>query len=309
MSALDFGVHLTGKSPEKMRQILGRVIVNRETIQLSVSVVGDKKQDMTLTIRPLIASDDAVLDKKESQPIEMNGFLFEIIDMPNLRNSNHNQKQLYQHNLKHLEEKLRSFSGNMKTLLNARQNDNEEETCRRLKQKYDAVIHSIQSFEKRVHQELLTENPDIFPVDLLETLNNTINKVQPDAKKRTIHISVQSADIIPLVQADPEGITDLLGAIISLLVADALDDSTIIISVNLHQDKIICSLVNVGVGMPPKTFQRFLASPDRADRDEFQKIHRVLPNLQQWQATFSGTSDFGQGLSFKLLLMPMSKSA
>jgi len=309
MSALDFGVHLTGKSPEKMRQILGRVIVSRETIQLSISVAGDKKHDMTLTVRPLIASDDVAVDKNKFQPIEMNGFLFEIIDVPNLMDSSHNQKQLYRQNLKHLREKLKSFSGNMKAILNARQNDNEEETCQRLKQKYDAIIHSVQSFEKRVHQELLAETPGILPVDLLKTLNSTTDNLQPDANKRNVHISVQSGDAIPLIQAAPKGITDLLEAIISLLIADALDDSTIIISVNLRRDEIICSLVNVGVGMPPETFQRFLDSPDRADRDEFQKIHRLLPNLQRWQATFSGTSDFGQGLSFKLLLTPMSKPA
>ena len=309
MSALDFGMHLTGKNPEKMRQILGRVIVKRETIQLSISAVGDIKQDMTLTIRPLTAPDDMVVDKNKSHPIEMNGFLFEIIDVPNLTNSNHKQKRLYRNDLRHLQEKLRSFSGKMEALLNARQNKNGEETYQPLMQEYDAIIHSIQSFEQRTQQELTTENPDIFPINLLETINNTIENVQADAKKHNIHISVQSADTIPLVQAAPEGITDLLGAIISLLIADALDDSTIIISVNLHQDEIICSLVNVGIGMPPETFQRFMASPDRADRDEFQIIHRVLPNLQQWQATFSGTSDFGQGLSFKLLLMPMSKSA
>jgi CHASE2 domain-containing sensor protein len=309
MSALDFGVNLTGKSSKKMRQILGRVIVNRETVQLSITIMGDKKQNMMLTIRPLIASDDMVVDKNESQPVEMNGFLFEIIDMPSLSISSHNQKQLYKHNLKHLREKLRSFSENMKILFNTRQNDNEEENCRRLKQKYDAVMHSIQSFEKRVHQELLAENPDISPVDLLEIFKSTIDNVQPDAQKRNVHISIQSADNIPLIQADPKGITELLGAIISLLIADALDDSTIIISANLQQDEIMCSLVNVGVGMPPETFQRFLASPDKADRDEFQKIHRILPHLQRWQATFSGTSDFGQGLSFKLLLMSMNKSA
>lgn len=309
MSALDFGMHLTGKSSEKMRQILGRVIVKRETVQLSISVMGDKKKNMTLTIRPLTAPDDMVVDKNKSQPIEMNGFLFEIIDAPNLANSGNNQKQIYQQDLKHLQEKLKSFSGSMKALLNARPNDNEEETCRRLRQKYDAIMHSIQSFEKRVKQKLLTENTAIYPVDLLETLKSTMENVQPDAKKHNIHISIQSDDTIPLVQADPEGITDLLGAIVSLLIADALDDSTIIISVNLHNDEIICSLVNVGLGMPPETFQRFIASPDRADRDEFQIIHRVLQNLKQWQATFLGISDFGQGLSFKLLLIPMSKSA
>lgn len=309
MSALDFGVHLTGKSPEKMRQILGRVIVKGETIQLPISIMGDKKQDMTLTIRPLTALGDMIVDKTKPQPIEMTGFLFEIIDVTNLTNSSHKQKQLYQNNLKHLQEKLGLFSGNLKALLHVQHNKNEKETCQRLIQKYDAIIHSIQSFEKRMEQRRLTKNPDIFPVDLLETLNGTIDTVQPDAKKRNVHISIQSADTIPLIQADPKGIADLLGAIFSLLIADALDDSTIIISVNSHQNEIMCSLVNVGVGMPPETFQRFLTSPDRADREEFQIIHRVLPNLQQWQATFLGTSDFGVGLSFELLLMPVNKSA
>ena len=246
ISALDFAVQLTGESPEKIRQLLSRVIVNHETNQLSISAVGDRKQELMLKIRPFIASDDTEEEEDSAKPIEMNGFLFEIVDMPNLADSSRNDK-------------------------------------------------------------FLAERPGVFSIDLLEIIKISIDNAQLVAEKRKILLKFQTSGTIPFIQAEPEKLTNLLEAILSLLIADALDDSTVMISVNVKQDEIICSLVNTGVGMPSETFQRFLTSPVRADGAEFQKIHRILPELLRWQATLSGSSDFGQGLSFKLILMPLSE--
>ncbi|MCK5517582.1 MAG: CHASE2 domain-containing protein, partial [Desulfobulbaceae bacterium] len=307
MSALDFAVHLTGESPERIRQLLGRVIVNHETIQLSISIVGDRKQELMLKVRPLISSDDTETESDNAQPIEMNGFLFEIIEISHSTDSSRSQKKLWQRNLKHLQQELESFSGDMNTQLLEQKKSSEEEIYQYLRKKYDDILHFVKSFDKRMHQEFLAESSGIFPVDLLEIIQNSIDTMQPAAEKHNIILSLSMSDTIPLIQAEPEELMDLLEAILSLLIADALNGSTVIISADLNQDEIICSLVNTGVGMPSETFQRFLTSPGRAERIEFQKIHRLLPELRRWQAALSGSSDFGKGLSFKLILKPQNE--
>jgi len=307
MSALDFAVHLTNESPLKIRQLLARVIVNHEIIQLNISINGDKKHDQMLTIRPLKASEETVVDKDNPQPFELNGFLFEITDIPNRLESNKNQQEIWQHSLKHLQAELEVFSGDVRAIFSDRRDTGQTDACHRLINKIEAIIDYINSFDRQVEQRLSADNPVTFRVDLLESLQEAIDTVQQTADKNNILFSIRNSGTAPIVQAEPDDLTSLLEAILSLLVTDALDDSTVIISVDLKQDEVICSLANRGVGMPSEIFQRFLTSPGRDDRIEYQKMHRILPQLQHWRAAFSGASDFGQGLQFKLILKPLNE--
>ncbi len=305
MSALDFAVHLTGENPEKIRQLLGRVIVNYETKQLSISNVGDNKQDLILKVRPLLAVDENS-GGSGSQPIEMNGFLFEIIDMEHAVGLGRDQENVWLSSLKHVQGELESFAGNMEAALSGPQEQSEEEHCRRVWQEYDTILHSIRSLEERMHRELLNGGAGAYPVDVVETIKKIIKIVQPDAELRKIQLSLQAPDAVPRTLAVAEELMDLIQAIISLLIADALDGSTVTIAVELDQEEILCSLSNAGVGMPDETFQRFLSSPGLKDRIEFQMIHRTLPELKRWQAALSGSSVFGQGHSFRLTLTPFA---
>lgn len=305
MSALDFAVHLTGESPERIRQLLGRVIVNHETRQLTISEVGGKKPGMVLKVRPLLAVEEAQ-EGGAAQPIEMNGYLFEIIELQNDREPDGNKGSLWLAGLRQIQDSLKSFGGDMEAAMIDRQHGSKEEQCRRLRQEYDAIIHSIRRLDDRMKLALAVDGGGMPPVDILDVLRGVIHTMEPVAEHHRIEITLQSPESLPLVLAGHAELMELLESVVSLLITDALDGSTLSITAETDRDGVHCTFANSGVGMPPEVFQRFLTSPGAKDRIEYQKIHRAMPELHQWRATLSGSSEFGRGLSFKLTLSPLS---
>lgn len=299
MSALDFAVQLSGESPQKVRQLLGRVIVNHETKQLSIPGKRGNGRNLILNVRPLIATDDTA-NGDDPHPIEMNGFFFEIVDVEEAVKEAPEREKLWLIGLKQLRKELESFAGDMRVTLTDRCGGKNQDQCRCLREDYENLMGSVKALDERIEKELLVGGTDVFPVDLLECLHKTLHQFQPDLEQRNIELALKTPDDLPPVLAAAEELVDLLQALLSLLVSDALDGSVVMVTVESKPENVCCLLSNTGVGMPPEAFQRFLTAPQAKDRIEFHKIHRSQQELKRWRASFSGSSNFGRGLSFRL---------
>ena len=302
MSALDLAVQITGEGQERIRQLLSRVIINRETVQLPITATEGKQQSLMLRIRPMMTANS---DEKDSpaQPLEMKGILFEINDVSSVIELSRIKEKLYSSGLTQLQGKLDALSKEIKPPgINTDQPQEKNDNA--LWQRCDDIMTFLQSINSYMGKTTLAKSADSFPVDLLEILNKSTSAMQRAAENRDIVFLITTSETLPLVLAAPDKLLELFDALLSLLIADAFENSTININVKSEQEKIICLLTNSGVGMPTETFQRFLDASNDIDRVEFKNIHHIQPELHLWKSTLTGSSDFGQGISFKLTLTP-----
>jgi len=299
-SSLDLGVCLTGKSTEKVRRLLSRVVIERKNIRLPAKL-GVGTGAFELIIHPVTLETEST--KFKTSPFQILGILFELLDISNLQEAWHLQEELFEQTNFHLHQDLEQMLTAEKVL----KQDNLE-TSRKTealsllhssRQDMQTFVEDIDSF---VTDNLLTEHADIFPVNPATLLRQAVRALQQEAEQGGITCSINAQDHIELVYAGPEMFKELLAALTKVLLDDAVPKTVMAADFSLRENELLCTLSNTGYGMPDATFQQYLFDQEAARSQAFAKIHRILPELERWGACLCGTSMIGQGIRFELML-------
>ena len=300
LSALDLAVRMTGSAPEQIRKLLGKVIINYESVQLPITVGEEKHQTMMLRIRPLVAANEDD-DELRLQPIELNGILFEINDVSSLVEINRVRESLFHYSLLHMKDELEMLSSDFKELDDAAGSDMEANYLSLLdrSRKLEDFIGSLDSY---LGQENLLEGTTPYPVAIGDIIERCVTTMQPTAERRDIGVSAYLPDALPLALMVPNRFMELFETLLQVLINDGYEGSVIGVEVIRNDQSLVCRMNNEGVGMPDATLQRFLAPGQHVDRPDFQIINQIRPELDYWQASLSGSSSFGLGIRFELTL-------
>ncbi|NNK58299.1 MAG: CHASE2 domain-containing protein [Desulfofustis sp.] len=300
LSALDLAVQITGSTQEQIRKLLGKVVINYESVQLPITAGQEKNQTLMLRIRPLVAANEDD-DDLRLQPIELNGILFEINDVSSLVEINRVRESLFSHSLLHVKEELGTLSADFKSLGNIEGTKGAAEYLPLLdrSRKLQEFIGQLDSY---LGQENLLEGTMPYPVGLAEILERCVTSIQPLAVRRKIGVSTYVPEGIPLALMVPNRFIELFEALLQVLITDGYEGSVIEVEVSQDSQSLACRLKNEGVGMPDETLHRYLDPAQPVDRTDFQTINQISPELEHWKAELSGSSSFGRGISFELVL-------
>ncbi len=162
-SSLDLGVCLTGKSMEETRGLLSRVVIEKKNIRLPAKL-GTDDCAFELIIHPVTLETEST--KSNTSPFQILGILFELLDISNLQQAWHLQEELFEQTNFHLHQDLEQMLAAEELL----KQDNLETSRKtealsllhRSRQDMQTFVEDIDSF---VTDNLLTEHPDIFPVN------------------------------------------------------------------------------------------------------------------------------------------------
>ena len=300
LSALDLAVRITGSTPEQIRKLLGKVIINYESVQLPITVGEEKHQTLMLRIRPLVAANEDD-DELRLQPIELNGILFEINDVSSLMEINRVRESLFHYSLLHVKGELEMLSSDF-TELEVADGKEKEATYLPLLDRSHKLEDFIGSLDSYLGQENLLEGTTPYPVAIGAIIERCVAAMQSSAARRNIGVSAHLPEGLPLALMVPNRFMELFETLLQVLITDGYEGSVIGVEVSREDESLFCRMRNEGVGMPNDTLQRFLAPGQHVDRADFQIINQIRPELEYWQAKLSGSSSFGSGISFELTL-------
>ncbi len=111
------------------------------------------------------------------------------------------------------------------------------------------------------HQELKLVNPFFQAVDLRKIITQVVESARPTANKFDIKIQTHIATALPLIQADPDYMRQLLDNLIGNAIKFTPEKGRILISAKANDTSVQLSVRDNGIGIEPekidKIFQRF----------------------------------------------------
>jgi two-component system OmpR family sensor kinase/two-component system sensor histidine kinase BaeS len=110
---------------------------------------------------------------------------------------------------------------------------------------------------------------NLRPVDLAALLNGTVANFEPVAEDKGIDLSVQIAALLPLIEADPDRLAQVLRNLLSNALRHTPAGGQIAVSAGLDRTRIFVSVTDTGAGIAPEdlehVFDRFWrADPSRS---------------------------------------------
>jgi hypothetical protein len=300
-SSLDLGVCLTGKSMEEIRRLLSRVVIERKNIRLPAKL--GTGADAGASAFELVIHPVNLETESSTAPIQIVGILFELLDISDLQEAWHLQEELFEQTNFHLHQDLEQMQAAEEVL----KQDNLEtsrktEALSLLHKSREDMQTFVEDIDSFVTDNLLTEHPDIFPVNPEILLREAVRVLQQETEKQRVTWSINSEEHVELVYAGPDMFKELLAALLRVLLDDAVPDTIMAADFSLREQAVLCTLSNTGYGMPDATFQQYLFDQDISRSAAFAKIHRLLPELERWGACLCGTGRIGQGVRFELML-------
>lgn len=111
------------------------------------------------------------------------------------------------------------------------------------------------------HQELKLVDPYFQPINLGDVIAQTVKSARPAAKKFDIKVQTHIAADLPIIQADPDYIQQLLDNLIGNAIKFTPEEGRITISAKASETAIQLSVKDSGIGIAPekvdKVFERF----------------------------------------------------
>ncbi|MGB5684322.1 MAG: CHASE2 domain-containing protein [Candidatus Electrothrix sp.] len=302
-SSLDLGVCLTGKSMEEIRRLLSQVVIEKKNIRLPAKL-GSDAGTFELIIHPVSLEVEATKSNtSNASSFQIRGILFELLDISNLQDAWHLQEELFEQTNFHLHQDLEQMLAAEKVLkqdnLETSRKSEALSLLHRSREDMQTFVEDIDSF---VTDSLLTEHPDIFPVNPEILLRETGRALKQETEQHRVTWSINAEEHVELVYAGPDMLKELLTALVKVLLDDAAPDTILSADFFLHEHAVLCTLSNTGYGMPDATFQQYLFDQEAARSEAFTKIHQTLPELERWGACLCGTSTIGHGIRFELML-------
>jgi CHASE2 domain-containing sensor protein len=306
MSALDLAIKLTNHTVEDMRNLLSQIILNHDSINLPVNISDHKKAYM-LTIRPLIGEQKNFL-KDEAYPFDLHGILFEMNDVTEIKDFITLKTDFFQRSNARLKDGVESISNACMMLEEDDMvADEKKELVETLKGKKEDMIDFIDELDDYMGRDVFSESRQTFPVSAMKILTAAMGNLGEEAARRQISFDVMPQTMSDLTQANPGDLKKIFISLLSVLLQDAYEESTIHIQVQRQGDHLLYVLYNSGYGMPDKDFQRYLSSHHLTDSKAFKNIHEMSPTLKRWKGELTGKSDVGDGIEFHLRLIRLKE--
>ncbi len=111
----------------------------------------------------------------------------------------------------------------------------------------------------RVEQGRLSDNP--VDTDVAALILQVVGDHQPEAQKRSIHITIQPSDNLPHIVIDPKRLQDVVENIVSNAIKYNVDSGTVTIALTQEDHSIGISIADTGRGIPredlPHIFDKF----------------------------------------------------
>ena len=149
------------------------------------------------------------------------------------------------------------------------------------------------------------EEPVFYPSNLQAALVDVIRELTPAAMQREIRFEIEQPAVVGLVQAHPQQLVQLLKAVVTTLLGDAGNNTSVCIELAEQEGHLEVDFFNTGFGVPDERFQAYLRDPDYPAAEEFRQLREALRPVGEWGGEVELHSEVGVGI-WGVLRLPVA---
>jgi CHASE2 domain-containing sensor protein/signal transduction histidine kinase len=301
-TVLDLIAAASGASPERARRSLGAVLMDRQRVTMACARAVDG-QDLLLTLTP--GGGEAVGSEARGGAKGPRGVLCELQDVTPITRLLELKRTMAQHLDFQLRNDLESVTLAANLLADPRLPDKKRggilnmlhAAIRRSRDKLsDAELHlGAAGLEQ-------AEIREAYPLDPREAVEAAARALTDEARRRRLTLRRDFPEFVGLVLAGDRELHRLVAAILSLVLQDARDGTTVVVRLSEQERTTTLEFNNTGFGLPEQRLQELLFEPGAFASSEFQTVRAALPRIDSWQGALEARGGLGEGLAFILQL-------
>ncbi len=301
MTAVDLIVSLSGVSMAEARNYLSYLILEQGSINIPVKHHGVKTGYMMM-VSALKGDTEQEDNEADAQPFELIGILCEIIDMTRISEIYSQKEKVVQHMSGWLRNDLSSITMACDLVQDYRiDSKKRQDLIQLIKYKVDDLGKNFEQVNNIVQQDLISKISSKYPVDFTSALETSVVEVRNKSKK-SVEIESVLPFCSPLVMAAPKELRQVFSAVLNVLIADALEDSYIKLTISCNKQDVEFEFKNQGFGIPDEQLQQYLTGQENLESEVFQNLRKAHHQVKSWGGGFNADSMIGEGICFRFSL-------
>ena len=299
LTAAELAAELAHSDLAETKNRLNKVVSQQQST--TMNVLSRASTQCILYMAPLQAPDQSTGDIDLSQPFHILGILFELVEVAELQDVCNLKEDI----MEDLQREQSQLIHSLETCLT--QNEEKEvepeeaKTCLPSMQTLNELTHK-EALYTHIAENVYTQGQDVVPILARSSLHQAVQDLYREAAVRGISIHIQAPETSILVFAQPDVLSSLFQAILSVLIQDAAENTQVEVQMSKDEMYLVFTLSNQGFGLPEETFQAYLFSSQAKASAEFVRIKELLPSLKSFGGELTGSSGVGQGMTFHVRL-------
>ncbi len=302
-TVIEFIKRTTPAAASEARQILRQFLFERRTAILPATLPGEPNRQYRLGIRALLLEDQTI-QSDFAYPFHSYGILLELDEITDLQLFNQLKTEL----LNAVDHRLRRDLAPIRcaaALLSRR--DLPEPDRKRaeavLDRRMDGLAAYIHQAGEDLRKDIFTARSKDFPIDPVQALQGAAEAIGDRAGSRKVAVPLgHFPDTVNLVCADPERLPAIFQTVLTVLIDDAVENTSLQIDLVETEDEFIFTFSNTGFGMPDSIFKEYLSGETAVSSPEFQRLRTGAAELERGGGKLTGSSEMGVGIRFILHL-------
>jgi CHASE2 domain-containing sensor protein/signal transduction histidine kinase len=284
---------------DRTRKLFRDVIIERHPV--SFTIRPDNQKHYRLLLRPL-ESDDRFLIQ-DVRAFGLWGIMLEIADVT----EQHSSLQLKGLLSMEVGSKLRNALSAIQ--MSAQMMSDSDEPVEKAKM-MSAIEHRVQDIvrflktsEEWVGIEMDPQTMHRFPIDGLKEFESVLDALAEPMRERQLRFNVEKPQIMNFVYASQSHLAKVFSFILELVMADASEESEIIIRIEEEKRSVNFYFANRGFGLPKEQFKDYLDSKEAAQSPVSVKIQEMTSWVEHWGGSLTLNSEVGVGTRINLVLV------
>ena len=309
-TANDLIANLTGTPADEVRRLFEGMVLNEETAQFRVTFEKPVVSEFMLNVRPVPAGkgpESRFGEGGESHPFELEGILFELVDVQELNRSFTLKLGLIDFVTQGLLDEFQQLHENQKQeCYQPRAGDPCCDTAGQLHAPLAQMGQRLTELRRLLsypvgagHNSVYPLAPDVLLADVMERLGR-------ESQHKQLSWSVPPLAGRALCYANPGEFRQLIESCCERLIDDAVSGSELTVSFTLTADFLSILLGNTGFGMPNEWLQELLANggtqATQVAQTDWLALCKAITRSSDWGAECSARAALGKGLEFTLRL-------
>lgn len=303
----DFTAELTGYSIAHVRSLMQSIIFMGSTFTLPVSLAENRY--FILNLKPLKAAPEEVEmapELAEARPFQLQGVLFEMIEITMLVQQCRAQDEL----LRHILEQLRNSLTSLLLAADLLEQDQIEATETRtlaalLQERLRTVAPTLDQLQARLHMDfhtLMDHASAVFPMDGIKPLEAAVANLAEATRRFDVTARIARPSATRLILASAGELREVYDCILAALVADSISNGVISIEITNEPRHVRLAFKNQGFGLPVEQLRAYVEGEEAVAPRPFAGLREASAKVRRWGGELSLDSRLAAGIEVTLVL-------